>query len=49
MNIFMGLNHTAAILTPEGLKTFVLPTETRSQIFQLEPRGQYGRRAIKVH
>ena len=55
-HIRMGLNHTAAMLSPEGLKTFVCPTETCSQTFQLEARdkksfvySQYGRRASKAH
>ena len=45
-----------AMLSPEGLKGFVLPTETCSQKFQLEARGtksivygQRGRRVNKAH
>ena len=42
--------------SPEELKAFVLPTETRSQTFQLDARGtksivygQCGRRVNKAH
>ena len=53
----MGLNHKAGLLSPEGLKTLVCSTETRSHAtFQLEARGtksnvysQFGRRANKAH
>ena len=49
-------SHTAAMLSPKGLKLLFSPTEIRSQTFQLEARGtksivygQYGRRANKVY
>ena len=52
----MGLNQMAAMLSTEGLKTFVWPTETRSRTFQIEALGtksivysQYGRRTNKAH
>ena len=35
----MGLNRTAGMLSPEGLKRLFFPTETRSQTFQLQARG----------
>ena len=50
---YNGLNHRVAMLSPEGLKTFELRIETRSQTFQLEVRGTkfifYGRHANKAH
>ena len=52
----MGLNQITAMLSPEGLKTFVCPTENRSQTFQIEALGtksivygQYGRRTNNIH
>ena len=52
----MGLNHSEAMLSPEGLKTLFCPTETRSQTFQLEVQGtksivsgQYGHRVNEAH
>ena len=52
----MCFNHTAAMLSPEGFKTFVFCNETRSQTFQLEAGGtkfiaygQYGRSANEGH
>ena len=50
------INHTAAMLSPEGVKTFVFVHRNSSQTFQLEARGtktivygQCGRRANKAH
>ena len=49
----MNLNHTVAMLSPSGLKAFVLRTETRSQKFQLEVRGMksivYGQYGCRVN
>lgn len=52
----IGLDHTVAILSPEGSKTFVFVHQNLFPKFQLEVRGmksivygQYGQNGNKAH
>ena len=44
----IGRNHTAAMLNPEGLKSFILRNVTRSQSFQLEAEAAARIRSIAL-